>query len=317
VLEAMIFLMTVFLLLGLSSFSQALDLEEIIDGVKFNDSLVESGVGHITCKDEFSIEPKTGLSPEEEAKSWRSGSDKEVFFAFEGEKARCDVKYVLRQVGTGKEVQVKHEESFDGEKTMIFKYNIYGRVIQAVIQSKKYFLTAYDPRIWSMPIIKEPPIPLASLLKKQTGGDIKVTSVSLLGNERLGNDTCYKILVVTDKGKIKLWINPNKGYRPQKIEQDEETPMKRRMITLVTLHQYPNNVWFPSKIVHRTYAFDKRSNNYKLSSTKTIVIHDDFKINVDVPDELFEIQFPKGVKVYDRRIGGFSKTPAVKSWKTE
>jgi|GEM_PF-6384431 len=230
------FLISTFLLLSLSSFSKALDLEEIINGVEFNDSLVKSGMGYITCKDEFSIKPKTGLSPEEEAKSWRSSDNKEVFFAFEGEKARCDVKYTLRQVGTGREVQVKHEESFDGEKVMMFEYDIYGRVIRAVIQSKKYFLTAYDPRIWSIPI--DPPIPLASLLKKRTRKKIKVISVKLLGSEPVEDSNCYKILVVTDKGDIKFWIDPNKGYRPRKIEQYEEKPIKRRTVTLVELHQY-------------------------------------------------------------------------------
>jgi len=81
-----------------------------------------------------------------------------------------------------------------------------------------------------------------------------------------------------------------------------------RVITIIsnTFRSYEEDLWFPKQVVAEEYAIDKVTGKRELHSRTALIIHDDFMVNIDLPDEMFEIQFPKGLEIYDFRIGKLS-----------
>ena len=53
----------------------------------------------------------------------------------------------------------------------------------------------------------------------------------------------------------------------------------------------------------KIYYFDEITDKEVLSKREALNVQDDFKLNIELPDNLFEIDFPVGLMVYDYRTG--------------
>jgi len=60
---------------------------------------------------------------------------------------------------------------------------------------------------------------------------------------------------------------------------------------------------FAGNLSRHEEVFYKEGEEWKIESKMTTYLHDDFKINVDVPDSIFCIKLPEGLKWFDTRIG--------------
>lgn len=96
----------------------------------------------------------------------------------------------------------------------------------------------------------------------------------------------------------KIWICPEKGFFPRKIEI--WIPGRKKPLYIfgpIVLKKFKGDIWFPIK-TDIVYPFAKKS-----EYSKQTIEYTDIKINQGIKDEEFGIKFPKGTEVYDERTG--------------
>ena len=69
-------------------------------------------------------------------------------------------------------------------------------------------------------------------------------------------------------------------------------------IDSIELHELPNGAWIPIKGVRSIYFHDRVGSQHISVDPRTITIRRE-----DIPDSLFDIQFPEGCQVYNAIIG--------------
>ena len=247
------------------------DLETIIAGIKYNDSLVKSGKGH--CILEY---PTSRQEPKVE-----------YFYAFDGIKIRCDSHSKARP----NIVQI-----FDGEKLIDinrsktpFRINIYGgsAAVDAVM----------DPRYWGL-----------YYHGKSLGEYLEENAIKVLKKENVSKKLCYVIQAKRDPrgGLINFWIAPHKGFRCVKLQHGTSyrgKSNKKKSIpsintTIVLYQKLRGGIWFPKAAGF--VALNKTKSKDRVIIAYNIIIKD-FELNVDVSN-LFRFDIPPETKVYDHRI---------------
>ncbi|MGB9677065.1 MAG: hypothetical protein ACPLZ9_00455 [Candidatus Ratteibacteria bacterium] len=122
------------------------------------------------------------------------------------------------------------------------------------------------------------------------------------------DEIIYKGIKGKQVYKYSLWLNKNKGFLPvKKIEtwlQDENSGKKYvEGITEVTeIKKFEDDrIWFPIKAKQdgKVYNEDGSIRTHVLWEIKLETV----EINKGIPDNFFEIKFPKGTKVWDERTG--------------
>lgn len=261
------------------------ELELLIEGVKFNDSLVKSGMGHIIMITTLGFDEIDTVGGELRKDSTILMKDKttKIFYAFKDEKERYDTEMVIHYPDSQSSIH-KVELVFDGEKTMQFDYGLLERA-HACIRPGNLVKDIASKVFWGITINGEP---IGEFLQKP--------EAQLIGKELINNDTCYIVEAKPD-GVERHWINPVKGYRVQKIELRYNV----LSITMIDLTQYLPNIWYWKKI--SSWVYKVNGNEKVLVGKRIIEMSDDFKINVDVPDSIFCIKLPVGLKWFDSRIG--------------
>ncbi len=83
--------------------------------------------------------------------------------------------------------------------------------------------------------------------------------------------------------------------------ESELTKLNKKLavIASIKLCQLKDNVWFPQEIIVKVYEVDEKTSNSQLVNTRTITCADDFKVNVELPEDIFLIDFPSGTAVVD------------------
>jgi hypothetical protein len=99
---------------------------------------------------------------------------------------------------------------------------------------------------------------------------------------------------------ITVWLAPGIMYRPKKIEY---ISLDEIIVINNSFKQYESGIWFPNKVQKDIYYIDVVTNKRVLYSTETIIVKDDFQINIELPSTMFEIKFPSKMTVFDQRLG--------------
>lgn len=287
------------------------DLDTAIKIAKLGDSLITSGKGNYNYEfirvDSLSEGNINRISAQ---RAIETGSRRQinvntkkmkVFFAFDGNKVRCD-EISLIPLGT---YFMNWKRAYNGEKTdflMMDKsrpnslVNPRGTISGENI-IEMYF---YDPRFYGVSIAG---VPIASFLNKN--------EVNYVKDEVIDGEKC-KIF----KGKLKVqkelfninietytvWLMENKLFRPKRIEIESSNYYPYIVINN-EFKEYSDNIIYPYKIIIEKYFINKNNNKKYISIVETYAIADDYLLNIDLPDSLFIIEFPKGLMVKDLRIG--------------
>ncbi|MCD6507920.1 hypothetical protein J7M22_15035 [Candidatus Poribacteria bacterium] len=294
----------------ITSPTSILPLKGIIEGCKAYDSSVKSGMGHLNIKMRWTEQGRDLAS---------SGK---AFLAFKGGKVRFDL-VSKRPLPNGNTDSFKWKQVFDGEKTLWIRNHYYsdgstfncGEIKTGDIIDKDDLITSYGVTFWGEPI--------GALLERLKN------SLELVGTEKIDGELCYKIRFpvlalskvtpdsLTLKGalaekivslkkslenKVELLINPEKGYRVQEIRVLSPQGMVIGSVSIM-LGRYSENVWFPRGVTVKIFRVNERSGEARLSFVRTISIEKDFRINIDIPDDLFVLKFPRGLSVRDDRTG--------------
>lgn len=125
----------------------------------------------------------------------------------------------------------------------------------------------------------------------------------LIGREKIEGEECYVVeispadlsprrmyvflihgaagVVVPFWRELKLWINPNKGYRVQKVE--DKINGRYLFTYLIELRRYPGNIYFPKSIWAKVYDSDRE----ELIGEYKIICEREFLINPDILDRWY------------------------------
>ena len=182
------------MMISTSIAADEIDLKTIIAGIKYHDSLIKSGRGGCVLENNFHLQS--------------SSTKAEYLFVFDkiGENSKIKVMY---QEGGPKKNMV---QIFDGEKQWeIYDHEIENKKLYGVRHHFEMSRTL-DPRSWltygGQNYLIEP---LWKLLEKYES--------KIIGMEQLNGNDCYVIQTERPSSQsFKIWIAPQKGFRPIKIE---------------------------------------------------------------------------------------------------
>ena len=280
---------TFFLLIFLASISDgASDVESIIEGVKYNDSLIKSGQGNFIVHEKY-MEKGKEIYNDTGDKIFRDKTY-HIFYAFNGKKVRCDL-------GKG-DKPLKH--IYDGEKTIQLSYQREirgnGKVDEywfgLIYRNPRIIRIYFDPLYWG---VKHD--------GKRAGQRLAERSPRWVGQELINKEMCEVIEIdapsIKFAGKYKFWVAPEKGYRLLKI--DISMPGEsRRIVHHSDYKKLSGDIWFPWNSYHVNYFLDKEGNETALS--KWSMDMTDYAVNIDLDEKLFRFDTSKVRKVFDLRI---------------
>lgn len=281
-------------------------------------SLVTSGAGHITYRswqDEFATRKiaEMELAMYGRIRTYPVDTNEQYFVAFKGDKLRWDLLQIRTQ---NDETYIRDLRAvIVGEELRAVDYS---RKLEEIVQGKGYInyrlgyieptLQILDIRPSSLSVgIGEPLIELLRGRSRRWG---KLT-VQDLGVEVVDGLACERIRLSNDRATIDLWLSKERGYLPVRIWEEE-----RKEKFLTRLHRYKyryakrytyryrrysDDIWFVDRIDCHLFWIDKEGK--KSAGHETIKVEDDFRINIDLPEDIFQIEFYKGQEVRDGRTG--------------
>jgi beta-lactamase regulating signal transducer with metallopeptidase domain len=267
-------------------------LAAIIEEARANDSLVKSGMGYVDIK-RVPVQRPVGYKMTANGKPLTIYGVRRYtgyFYAFEGKKIRLEEEEMsdFGDEGTSYKRSIK---AYDGEESECVVYDEWGQIVS---RGKTFIPDRLNLITWGLTVYG---VPLADFLQGNTDEkNLKAFSVVVLGDEQIGGDRCHVVKAIVRGGVIKLWISPEKGYRIRKIQRGSSVSLitLRKYIDDMWIPGYADDIWIPDRIVTRHYTFDNESKERKLFSEEEITIGEDFEINIDVPDDLFDIESDNG-----------------------
>ena len=133
--------------------------------------------------------------------------------------------------------------------------------------------------------------------EKKLGESLAECEIANIGQEKWQGHECYFVQAVKSNGaKAEVWIDPEIGWRarcgrfwrPDGVLWREES---------AEFKDCGNGVWFPSEGVFKLYGDDKSSGNRVVSRERRLKV-EQVKVNADLTQKDFDIQFPRGTNVY-------------------
>lgn len=257
-------------------------LEEIIAGIKYNKSLIKDWKAecYITVRfEDGTVERKKEIWAQKGEKIYREvREDEKVSYivSFDGE--------LLRIVGDNKKALIKVPS--ENEINMAF------------------FNPTTSPLSLCDVIKKFENEPMEEFLSEKA----KDKKIELVEEIKIGQDKYYLVKATVRKGialfKYMFYIAPNYGFRPTKIIIETENKYGWANSTIENIYHKYGNIWFlKSSKIKSSLDFEAYSKDYKKSTTIQEVELENIEINKGIPDSFFQIEFPKGTKVYDERTG--------------
>ena len=289
-----------------------------LEVLQFYRFLVTSGAGHVTYRswwDEFGNRKiaELELAMYGRIRTYPVDTNERYFIAFKGDKLRWDLLQTRTQDG---ETYIRDLRGvIVGEESRAVDYS---RKLGGIVQGRGYInaplgsvnpvLPRLDIRPSSLSVgIGEP---LVELLRGRSRRWGQLT-VQDLGVETVDGLTCERIRLSNDRGTIDIWLSREQGYLPVRIWKEEKREKfltrlhryKYRYASRYTYRykRYTNDIWFVDRVDCQLFWIDKEGK--KLAGHHTIQVEDDFRINIDLPDDIFQIKFYKGQEVLDKRTG--------------
>jgi len=287
---------------------------EYLQALRSYSSLITSGAGHITV---YSVWDEFGLQKMAEAQrlAIQAGAEEryivhpvdahlQFFVAFKGDKFRWEIVDTT-QNPPGKLYIIDQRGVIVNGKSKAVQYD---RRLGEITQGIGY-LNDPDPCHFAMvsdlypSFLKVKGESLIDLLqgRSEKWGQL---SVQELGSMMLNGLSCERFRLSNDHVVIDVWLSKEHGYLPKRIEVVEKGVSwgpgrdkggTDKTVYLYTYKLYGDNIWFVDRIDEKLFwIVNGREEPFSHRTTK---IEDDFRINIDLPDDIFQIEFYKGQEV--------------------
>lgn len=288
---------TAFMLATVPSVAQDVDLEFVLQGIKYNDSLSKNcGVkisyivevatypeGRNALRDWISKDPEASLPP------LLQGVERKRYeydCILRGGESRVEAKeYEYSSIdGQDTEILLQHLLwTYDGEKTRYVAYpSKYWSELQGIMGTDIGFFR------WEVPLVFD------DFLGRNVTFPSDYPDMKLVGKTRIDKHDCYLIegnYKYAEASK-KIWVAPEFGFRPIKIESCSE---RFEGIQKTDYERY-NGIW---AIKHQIFqSFFKIGNEKLRGSERKLTVN---KIEFicppkELPDSVFELEFPRELK---------------------
>ncbi len=306
ILGIVLFLLT--LCFGTASAFSA-DLKTISSEAEKGDSIVRSGYGQIvyTMTRVDSLSARTKQKDQELTSSLLPGQTMiiqnytEVFIdmSFDGPRIRNDISTIFN-CPDGTSFSSHWLSSYDGNQTEELHLDSLGP--NGFITPRGYVRTEnvirvhqYDPRYYGNAVFN---VPVATFV----GGlcrEGSLENIRISGEETIDGIVCDIVeadVAKSDKA-YKVWLAAEYNYRPVKYELRTSEGLEE---VINSFKQY-GDVWFPEMITVQKYYFDGKQ--FVIEKRMTLDVDDRFEVNSVLEREVFDIDFPRGLSVYDFRTG--------------
>jgi hypothetical protein len=260
-----------------------LELDAIVAGVKYNDSLLKTGKGDFIIRQVMSEEAK-GLFPPGRK------DDIQLTVAFDGVKVRCETVADMIQIFDGeKQVEVYLSEKYAGVKKGGMSVGVRGERMMDL---------RYDPRHWGLYKTEKP---LGG--GKPLGEYLEEKAIKVVGQEHINRLLCYVVRV----GPRKFWIAPEQGFRVLKSQYETSAPIPKPpfkelpvVFTVETVYQeLKNGIWFPKSSVKSSFLLDKKTGKQNLLVRDFLTVKA-IEVNGDVSNQ-FQLNIPPDTLIWDYR----------------
>jgi hypothetical protein len=288
------------------------DIEIIREGALLGDNSIMNGKGNVSfvwvrvdstsARAQELYQQAMDETPPGSTKVIVNNKTIDLYFAFNSPKIRCD-ENTIDLLPSGQTFHRWWQSAYNGEKMDLLRLDGIGTngliLPMGSIQANNIiFIDKFDPRYQGMCITG---IPIATFLQG-TAQEGQLKNLRITGEEMQDGILCKVIegdVINSDIG-YKVWLSPEKMYRPLNVEKRSQTSL---IIVHNSLKGYENNLWFPEHVSVKTFYFDTDAKVFVLEEQLFLTVQSDFEINTDVPDSIFEITFPSGLTLYDIRTG--------------
>lgn len=294
------FLIAISLILSYEVKSEELSLQEILDGISFNDLKVKGLKATLRYNHVMIESAKTQYKEKAEkaGRQWHGHTAEEVCdisYAIKNEKYKYDISSTKLTLG-GKEIKKIKKIIYDGETFTEIITDLEGTAAtlstEEDVHRAEYSgaYSSFSPLFWGW-----------GVNNKLLGEIIKSSKPKLLGTEELNGTKTYilgiKVGNMTTESKI--WISPEQGFRYVKFQ----LILNGKGIEQINkLKEYPEEIWLPERGTRVTFSIDDQTGERKIQG-KTAVKIENIEINPDIPDSSFEPNFEKGTQVFGTRTG--------------
>lgn len=279
------------------------DLEFVINGIKYNDSLLENcsvkisyaidittyPEGNNTLRDWFNKTAEVSLPP---FLNEVSKEHYEYDIALKGEKERIEEKYSKYSPSNEQDstnLTLHRLWTYDGEKTRQIYYPQEEGAKSEGIISSGFLFSPYSP--YNIPLVFADFLGQKMSLSNYPG-------IELVGETQIDNYECY-LLEWSNKDSrttVKIWVAPEFGFRALRIESHSnvfETIQKND-------YEKYNGIWAIKHQISQGFL-KKGQDSLRLFQRELTVKKAEFVIPPEeIPDSVFSLEFPKELeKIWD------------------
>ena len=256
-----------------------LELDVIVAGVKYNDSLLKTSKGHFIVR----------RAPTEEANQLLLSSgqrfqagDTRLMVVFDGVKVRCEAVADIIEIFDGeKQVEIYLSEKYAGVKA--------GMTVG--VRGQLMIAPRHDPRYWGLYVWGKP-----------LGEYLEEKAIQVVGNERINGLLCYVVQAKRRRrGTIKFWIAPEQGFRALKSQYETSIRGFPQIVSMETVYQeLKDGIFFPKSAINTTFILDKETRKQKKLLFKYFLTVEKIEVNGDVSDQ-FQFNIPPDTLIWDYR----------------
>jgi hypothetical protein len=286
------------------------DLQTLAEGAEYGDALLLNGKGKIqyawalvdSLSPRILAEKQQKLSSVQKGRRivWTNSREVDVTLAFSGVNIWMERKFRTPTGKDGKNQLRTWRCAYDGEKVNFLRLDGIGknglvRPAGDVRQRDILQEDQYDPRYYAGAVQG---VPVGAFLRG-TAKEGALQNLRITGEETVDGIPCQVVeaSVANTDVTYKVWIAPGRMYRPVKSEIRNNAGVT---VARAQFRQYGGEVWFPSRVTVERILFIDGSAPV-LNDRYILTVADDFQINAGVSDALFQLRFPKGLKVFDWR----------------
>ncbi len=132
---------------------------------------------------------------------------------------------------------------------------------------------------------------------KKLGESLADCEITNIRQEKWQGHECYFVEAIRPDGvKADAWIDPEIGWRARRVRLWNPDGLIRRDAS-GEFKDCGNGAWFPVEGVFKYYGNDKSSGERVVSIERRLKV-EQVKVNADLTQKDFEIQFPHGTSVY-------------------
>ncbi len=282
--------------LALSDFSSEedsldLDIEKILSGIQYYDSLIKSGEGDVTYKHIYTVILGGTKIPKGKMPEMRDETYTYHLTFYQG-KTRMDIPEHVGNMHSSKLTVVNDEK---GEWTVVY----HGGKISRYTYSTKHSISYIDrdPRKVVLKIPWRSKGTVYEYLKKK--------KFEIKQKEKVRKIECYRL--ETPDGKRRIWIAPDRGFRFLKYEyhyvSKNDSPIWEvrkkgtpALVRKLVFYQKYGEAWFPKQGIREAVFIDEKGQEHLVERQQYEIKN--FRLNHDIPEEKFIIEIPGDAEIW-------------------